>query len=119
MNGQVFKLASFPEESPKNQTYTKLDNNVKIQSTFIQIKSQNQIINYGLRAEYFWFDTLLKGSGANAIAEKLGKENNTENMHYLYTANLNYTFLKMQNIALEYKKSNENDSINLNLSFGF
>jgi len=113
------EYSNYKSKNSLNNSNYKINNDVKIQSTFLQIKSQNQIINYGLRAEYFWFDTLLKGSGANVIAEKLGKENSTENMQYLYTANLNYTFLKIQNIALEYKKSNENESISLNLSFGF
>lgn len=76
-------------------------------------------LNYGIRGEYFWFDKSIEGSGATTLAQLMGITQSDDNVDYLYTFNINYTFLKQDNIAIEYKKSNEDSAYLINLTLAF
>jgi len=90
-----------------------------IQSAYLQLISTNERFNYGLRGEYFWYDTTLDGSGATAVATLMNLDDGNEAIKYLYTLNVNYNITTAQNIALEIKKSDLNTAVRVNYLLRF
>ncbi|HQS78536.1 MAG TPA: hypothetical protein PLC57_09435, partial [Sulfurovum sp.] len=97
----------------------KVSQNNTIHSTYLQLMSTNEKFNYGLRGEYFWYNTILDGPGATEVSSLMSLNTAIVPVNYLYTANINYYFTKSQKIAFEIKKSNQDLAMRLNYSLDF